>query len=486
MITKPKLVLLGISSSLLLTLGIESRVEAHMDLKGHSHDSNSSYFSIPLQEEGNLNNPVIVPPDEERKSVWLFSDNATFAATGSDTNGQISLFDFTTLPGGPIPHYHTREDEFVYVVEGEISYQLEDTVFTATPGTFISKPKDVLHAFVNQEETPARHLEFVIPSGVEDFFSTLGQPGEPTAPPPLQTPNSEDLGRVADTFNDFGIETPDSLIIAPDQYNLEKEGTPEVKIYRPGEVEGEVGATIFLTNESSEGSDNLSQTEIPITFADGERIKTVPIPLTDIGENQQVTLTLSAPTNGTSIGLLQNKAILTTGENNTYTITNGYTSDDFPELNPNPDREAFWLGGDNYSFVATGAQTEGLLSLFDVYVPPDSATDYLISSPVAQAFYVLDGNVTFQLEEQIFTATPDTFVYLPKGNSYALTNSGTKSAQTLLFSTSSGLENFIAETGIPGDSSSPPQESIPEPSSPWILLSLFGYGAAYLRNSRKI
>ncbi|NJP19139.1 MAG: cupin domain-containing protein [Hydrococcus sp. CRU_1_1] len=455
MIVSQKLVLLGASGSLLFTLGLESSVEAHMVLYGHSHERYS--LSVSPQGQGNANRPIIIPPDEKRKSVWLFSDNATFAATGTDTNGQISLFDFTTLAGGPIPHTHTREDEFVYVLEGEMSYQLRDTVFTATPGTFISKPKNVLHAFNNQEGTPARHLEFVIPSGVENFFTTLGQPGAPTTPPPLQTPNSADLGRVSNIFNQFGIKTPDSLIIAPDQYNLTKEGTPEVKIYRPGEVKGDVSATIAL-------SYNSRKVEIPVNFADGERIKTVSIPLTDIGENQKVTLTLTNPSKETSVGLLQNKAVLTTGEDNTYTLTNGYTSDDFPTLYPDPQRQAFWLGGDNYSFVATGAQTKGLLSLFDVFVPPQSETESLISSPVDQAFYVLDGNVTFQLENRLFTATPNTFVYLPEGNSYALTNSGVESAQTLLFSTSSGLENFIAETGIPGDRSSPPQISESCPS----------------------
>ncbi|MCU0533556.1 MAG: cupin domain-containing protein [Hydrococcus sp. Prado102] len=482
MIVSQKLVLLGASGSLLFTLGLESSVEAHMVLYGHSHDPYS--LSVPPQGQGNANLPIIIPPDEQRKSVWLFSDNATFAATRADTNGQISLFDFTTLAGGPIPHYHTKEDEFVYVLEGEISYQLRDTVFTATPGTFISKPKNVLHAFNNQETTPARHLEFVIPSGIEDFFTTLGQPGTPTSPPPLQTPDSADLGRVSNTFNQFGIKTPDSLIIAPDQYNLTKEGIPEVKIYRPGEVEGEISATIALSYESAEGFDNQSQTEIPVTFADGERIKTVPIPLTDIGENRKVTLTLTKPTNGTSVGLLQNKAVLTTGENNTYTLTNGYTPDDFPKLYPDPQRQAFWLGGDNYSFVATGAQTKGLLSLFDVFVPPQSETEPLISSPVDQAFYVLDGNVTFQLEDRLFTAPPDTFVYLPEGNSYALKNSGAESAQTLLFSTLPGLENFIAETGIPGDRFSSP--SISEPFSGWGLLGIFGWSAAFLWRSRKI
>jgi quercetin dioxygenase-like cupin family protein len=427
--------------------------------------------------QSSVDAPVVLP-NTQRPGYWLFGDHATFVATGEDTGGQFSLFDFFTLPqGGPIPHIHTRETEFAYILEGELSYQMHDQVLTATPGTFVYKPQDHLHSFVNLGTTPTRHLEFVIPSGIENLFAAIGQPGPETSPPPPQLPPPEILDRNFALLSQYGVEAADSLIFAPTEFNFTRYGTPTVTVLRPGSAEGAVSVTLAV----SDG------TEIPVNFADGERIQTVPIPITNNGlveGNRTINLALTDPTGGAILGLLQDTAVLTIGSDSSYTLTNGDEPNDFPLLLPNTQRPSFWLGGENYSFIATGADTEGHLSLFDVFVPRQTEAESLISAPGDQAYYILDGNVTFRLGNQAFTATPNTFIYLPQGNPYALTNLGTAPARTLLFNPQSGLENFFAAVGIPGDPSTPPPTSVPEPSFIWGLLALVAWSAVSFTNNK--
>ena len=460
----------SLTSSLLMTIGISLPTQAHLNMNFHGHqnanfkvDSGSPTTTTPtIQLQSDAEQPLVLP-NVDRQGYWLFSDNATFVATDSNTNGLFSLFDFTTLPGGPLPHLHTREDEFVYVLDGEITYQLGDDTFTATPGSFISKPKDVLHSFINAGDKPVRHLEFVVPSGIEGLFSSLGQPGTPDNPPPPQPPTTDLLEGGFQLLNDFGVIAPDSLMFSPAQYGITQEGEPEVTILRPGEATGEITATITL----SDG------TEIQVTFEDGERIKTIPIPLSAIGDNQTIELTITD-----TIALLQNKAILTIGDNNTYSLIDGYDPDHFRLLSPEPQLESFWLAGDNYDLIAGSDDTNGLLSLFNVSVSESSEADQLFNAPTDLAFYILEGDVTFGLGNQSFTATPDTFVYVPEGNSYSLSNSGDTSAQTLLFNTTNpgGLENFIASVGTPQDIT-----SVPEPLSVYGFLLVMTSSLACLR-----
>ncbi|MCC5661745.1 cupin domain-containing protein [Nostoc sp. XA010] len=407
--------------------------------------------------------PVVLS-DTDRKGYWLFGDHATFVATGKETKGQFSLFDFTTVPqGGPLVHTHYREGEFAYILEGEVSYQLHDQVFTATAGSFVYEPKGHPHSFVNLGTTTARHLVFSFPSGLENLFAEAGLPGSRFSPPAPQVPSSEFLDANVKLLNKYGVDAQNSIIFAPFDYNSTKSGSPEVTLLRPGESKGAVSATITV-------NDGKNIKHLPVNFADGERLKTVSIPYVR-GNSSTVdrtfNLALTDPKGGATIGMLQDKAVVIIKNDNNYTIANGNTPDSLPKVLPNQDSAAYWLEGDNYKFVATSVDTEGQFSLFDVLVGPQQS-DSLLYAPADQGYFVLDGNVDFHIGDQVFNAAPNTFVFIPEGNPYALTNLGTTNARTLLFSTSSELENFISYLGTPGDIFNPPCNSFSQHNHTYI------------------
>jgi uncharacterized cupin superfamily protein len=70
----------------------------------------------------------------------------------------------TTLPPGKessMRHFHTREDELVFVIEGEVVLRTEEGEQVLTAGTCAGFPAGARngHQLVNRSARPARYLE---------------------------------------------------------------------------------------------------------------------------------------------------------------------------------------------------------------------------------------------------------------------------------------------------------------------------------------
>ncbi|HEY0715429.1 MAG TPA: cupin domain-containing protein, partial [Polyangia bacterium] len=69
----------------------------------------------------------------------------------------------TLLPGkeSSMRHHHTREDEMVYVLEGEVVLRTDEGEQTLTAGTCAGFPAGSGngHQFINRSGRPARYLE---------------------------------------------------------------------------------------------------------------------------------------------------------------------------------------------------------------------------------------------------------------------------------------------------------------------------------------
>ena len=70
-------------------------------------------------------------------------------------------------------HVHEREDEYSYVLEGELGVQVGDEIRYAKAGELVFKPRGIWHAFWNRTDEPARVLEIISPAGFERYFAEL-------------------------------------------------------------------------------------------------------------------------------------------------------------------------------------------------------------------------------------------------------------------------------------------------------------------------
>ncbi|MDP8932471.1 MAG: cupin domain-containing protein, partial [Actinomycetota bacterium] len=77
-------------------------------------------------------------------------------AGGSETAGSV-VFGEARLPAGapgPHLHVHSREDEAVYVIEGQMTFSVGGRRFEAGPGTLVWLPRNVAHTFANLGRDP--------------------------------------------------------------------------------------------------------------------------------------------------------------------------------------------------------------------------------------------------------------------------------------------------------------------------------------------
>jgi quercetin dioxygenase-like cupin family protein len=83
---------------------------------------------------------------------------------------ELGVVEATISPGDEPPlHVHSREDEWFYVLEGEVTFHVGEESYRGTPGTFVSFPRGIAHTFT-VESSQARFLVINTPGGFEQMF----------------------------------------------------------------------------------------------------------------------------------------------------------------------------------------------------------------------------------------------------------------------------------------------------------------------------
>lgn len=153
--------------------------------------------------------PRIVGPAEGRM-IDLGMLGVRFMVWSAETGGQFSLVEHPIPPrtlAAPL-HRHAHEDEYSYVLEGELGALLGDDVVYAHAGDLVFKPRNQWHTFWNAGDAPCRILEIIAPGGFEGMFAEMG---EWTAPPTLDGVRAlntkygldedfESIGRLCERF----------------------------------------------------------------------------------------------------------------------------------------------------------------------------------------------------------------------------------------------------------------------------------------------
>lgn len=140
---------------------------------------------------------VIVQPGEG-SLLRAFGEEVTVMLDGRKTGGQCTSFTETTPPGGgPPPHFHEREDEWFYVLEGCVSFFVEGKWTDANAGDVVFTPRQSVHTFKNNGDQPTRMLIHTSPSGFETFFAEAAEE--------FARPGAPDLNRATAIANKHGI-----------------------------------------------------------------------------------------------------------------------------------------------------------------------------------------------------------------------------------------------------------------------------------------
>ena len=286
---------------------------------------------------------VVMPG--EGKCVWAAGDHYFFKNTGVDTGGTYSLFEGLVPPdGGPPPHFHGREYEAFYVLEGELTFHANGASTIAGPGTFVHIPKNLLHTFHNESQRDVRMLAIVAPSGMENFLEEIG----------------------------YEV--------------LDRTSTPAAHDARP------TWTRSWPPRRSTASASSCPTAQPPCRPSWGCKVKIVP------------------PGEG----------------------------------------KCLWAAGDHYFFKNTGADTGGTYSLFEGLVPPGGGPPPHFHQREYEAFYVLEGELTFHANGASTVAGPGTFVHIPRDLLHTFKNESNRNARMLAIVAPAGMEEFLEEIGYTG------------------------------------
>ena len=99
-----------------------------------------------------------------------------FKVLSSDTGGNLFVIEHSHLvPGGPPLHLHLYQDEWFYVLEGEVAFQVGDKRVQLKPGESVLGPRRVPHAF-SSVAPQSRMLIAFTPAGMMEKFFLDGAP----------------------------------------------------------------------------------------------------------------------------------------------------------------------------------------------------------------------------------------------------------------------------------------------------------------------
>ena len=109
-------------------------------------------------------------------------------------------------------------------------------------------------------------------------------------------------------------------------------------------------------------------------------------------------------------------------------------------------------------------QSTGEVSVIET-APPPGAGPPLHHHDFDEAFYVMEGQLTFRLREEMVTAGPGELVFAPRGVPHTFANLSDALARQLIVCTPAGFERYFARMAAKSQGTEPPEwalQPVPE------------------------
>lgn len=138
--------------------------------------------------------------DAREDAFWWQGGLYVLKARAEDTGGALGLVEARLYRGfGPPLHVHSREDEGLYVIEGEVRFRQGTEEFVGGPGAWVWGPRGVPHTFKVESES-ARMLVLATPGGFERMFEVGGVPVSESPEPPVQEYDPDEAVAMSKEF----------------------------------------------------------------------------------------------------------------------------------------------------------------------------------------------------------------------------------------------------------------------------------------------
>jgi quercetin dioxygenase-like cupin family protein len=112
------------------------------------------------------------------------------------------------------------------------------------------------------------------------------------------------------------------------------------------------------------------------------------------------------------------------------------------------DGTAYWMLGGLYELKASGDETDGQATIFEMTLP-EGAGPPPHTHPGGESVYVLEGTVKYHIEDDVIEGGPGSFFYVPKDTWEAF--EPTSQVRLLVIYTPGGADAFFAEAADPAE-----------------------------------
>ena len=143
----------------------------------------------------------------QRKPKRYYFDIALGAIllSGEETGGAYCLLDMRVAPGKSVPrHTHTRDDEALFMLSGELETHVGDDIFILRPGETLIAPRNIPHQLRNSGSVPNHYLIVFSPAGFEEFLKATSVPAPDNAVAPNEPPAIA-VHKVFELAAEYGI-----------------------------------------------------------------------------------------------------------------------------------------------------------------------------------------------------------------------------------------------------------------------------------------
>jgi quercetin dioxygenase-like cupin family protein len=125
--------------------------------------------------------PVSAGDDRLGETHSLGFSTILFKTLTRETSGSLFVIEHKNLlKGGPPVHFHQSQEEWFYVMEGEVLFQVGGERRRLHAGESLLGPRGIPHGFVGVGEMPARMVIAFAPAGkMEAFFREAAVPNGP-------------------------------------------------------------------------------------------------------------------------------------------------------------------------------------------------------------------------------------------------------------------------------------------------------------------
>jgi quercetin dioxygenase-like cupin family protein len=110
---------------------------------------------------------------------------------------------------------------------------------------------------------------------------------------------------------------------------------------------------------------------------------------------------------------------------------------------------ATWAMGSLFEHLLTSGESAGALGVSLVTMPPGVGTPLHRHTNESEAFFVIDGTLTYRAGGDTHRLEPGSFIFLPLGVPHAFRITGAKPARFLALTSPGGLMDLYDEVGIP-------------------------------------